>query len=116
MHAIHPRADRRDTARASDDEDPEMSSSDTPGFFDFCRARIDELLDHHADMGIVERTIDDANALDREEKDALWLWASERRHRIISGGANRPVIGSTARTDAGEPKDDLRYGEGAGHD
>jgi hypothetical protein len=36
--------------------------------FDGCRARVDELLD--------------ACVLDRDEKDALWLWASGRRERL----------------------------------
>jgi hypothetical protein len=31
-------------------------------------------------MGLVERTID-ASALDRDEKDALWLWSRGRRPR-----------------------------------
>ncbi len=68
-----------------------MSSTDVPVLFDGCRARVDELLDAHADMGVVERAID-ASALNGEEKDALWLWASGRRDRLIShGGRPQPA-------------------------
>jgi len=65
------------------------SGIDAPVLFDGCRARVDELLDAHADMGAVERTIDDT-ALGREEKDALWLWARGRRDRLISEGRPWP--------------------------
>jgi hypothetical protein len=34
---------------------------------------------------------------EREDKDALWLWASARRDRRISGTSEHPIIGSTAR-------------------
>lgn len=69
-----------------------MSSANAPAVFDGCRASVDELLDAGVDMGVVERTIDDY-ALDREEKDALWLWASGRRDRLIGGGGRpQPAI------------------------
>jgi hypothetical protein len=69
-----------------------MSSSDAPVLFDGCRARVDDLLDAHADMGVVERAID-ASALGREEKDALWLWASGRRAGLVGdGGRPEPAM------------------------
>lgn len=48
--------------------------------FDGYRAWIDELLDARADMELIERAIDGC-VLDRDEKDALWLWASGRGDR-----------------------------------
>lgn len=93
-----------------------MSSPAAPVYFDCCRAQIDELLHAHADMGVVERTIDDTYALDREEKDALWVWAAGRRDRLVSDASDCPTIGSTVRIGAGDPTDDLRYPRGAGHD
>lgn len=65
-----------------------MTRASAPAFFDGCRARVDELLDAHADIGVVELTID-AYALDRDAKDALWLWVYGRRARRISHG-DRP--------------------------
>ncbi len=62
-----------------------MTHTSAPAFFDGCRARVDELLDAHVDMGVVEHTID-AYALDRDAKDALWLWVYGRRARLISHG------------------------------
>jgi hypothetical protein len=54
-----------------------MTTTGIPVAFDGCRARVDELLDARADMEAVERAID-VCVLDRDEKDALWLWASGR--------------------------------------
>jgi hypothetical protein len=93
-----------------------MTSAAAAAVFDNCRARIDELLDSHADMGVVEHAIDAAYALDGEEKDALWLWACGRRDRLVSGAAEPPIIGSTAATEAGDPEDSADYPRGAGHD
>jgi hypothetical protein len=62
--------------------------------FDGCRDRVGELLDARADMGVVERTID-AYALDRDEKDALWLWSrgrTPRGHARHAGGLQRSVL------------------------
>jgi hypothetical protein len=67
--------------------------------FDGCRQRVDELLDAHVDIGVVEVTID-AFALSREEKDALWLWASGQRDRLISSGGGRPRSAISAAADA----------------
>lgn len=93
-----------------------MSRTAAPGVFDCCRARIGELLDGDADMVVVEHTIAAAYGLDGEEKDALWLWASGQRERLISGAPEPPIIGSTAATEAGDPSDTLDYLKGAGHD
>jgi hypothetical protein len=41
-------------------------------------------------MGVVETAID-AYALDRDEKDALWLWSYGRRARNASG-RQRPAM------------------------
>jgi len=93
-----------------------MSSTAAPAAFDCCRARIGELLHYDADMVVVEHTIAAASALDAEEKDALWLWASGQRDRLSSGALEPPIIGSTAVTEAGDPSDTLDYAKGAGHD
>ncbi|HEX8154494.1 MAG TPA: hypothetical protein VF698_15275 [Thermoanaerobaculia bacterium] len=92
-----------------------MSSTVAPVVFDSCRSRVDELLDANAPMGVVERMIE-ACALDREDRDALWLWASGRRDRLIGGASDCPIIGSTASTEAGDPRDTAGYPKGAGHD
>jgi hypothetical protein len=68
-----------------------MTTTGAPIRFDGCRARVDELLDAHADMELVERTID-ACVLDRDEKDALWLWASGRHDRL----KRRPSLHATS--------------------
>jgi len=57
-----------------------MSAAHGPVFFDCCRAAIAELIETDAGMDVVECTID-AYALERDEKDALWLWAAGRRTR-----------------------------------
>jgi hypothetical protein len=93
-----------------------MSGTAAPAAFDCYRARIGELLDGHADMVVVEHAIAAAYALDGEEKDALWLWASGRRDRRCSGAPEPPIIGSTAATEARDPNDILDYPKGAGHD
>jgi hypothetical protein len=93
-----------------------MSRTAAPATYDCCRARIGELLDCHADMVVVEHTIAAANALDSEEKDALWLWASGRRDRLSSSAPEPPIIGRTAATEAGDPSDTLDYPKGVGHD
>jgi hypothetical protein len=93
-----------------------MSSAAQAAFFDRWRAWIDELLDEHADMGVVEHAIDAAHALDGEEKDALWLWANGRRERIITGALERPIIGSTASARAGERTDIFGYPKGSERD
>jgi hypothetical protein len=49
-------------------------------FFDCCRAGVAELLHARADFDVVEGTID-SYALDRDQKDALWLWASAAASR-----------------------------------
>jgi hypothetical protein len=84
-----------------------MTTAATAVFFDRWRTRIEQLLHEQADMGVVEHAIDAAYALDGEEKDALWLWAHWRRDRLASGAPERPIIGSTARTEAADPADDL---------
>ncbi|CAN5461541.1 hypothetical protein BH20ACT17_BH20ACT17_00250 [soil metagenome] len=64
----------------------------TGSYFDRCRVGVDELLDARTDMRAIEGTIDDY-ALDEEEKDALWLWASGRRSRHVSVASERPIVG-----------------------
>jgi hypothetical protein len=62
--------------------------------FDGCRERVDDLLDANADRRLVDSTID-AYALDRDEKDALWLWSHGRRPRgqaRAAGSRRRPAI------------------------
>jgi hypothetical protein len=67
-----------------------MTATNPPPLFDCCRAGVAELLDAHADFDVVERTID-TYALGREEKDALWLWASARR-RPVAAPDRRPAV------------------------
>lgn len=92
-----------------------MSSTVAPVVFDGYRSWVDELLAENVPMGVIEQMID-ACALERENRDALWLWASGRRDRLISGASHARIIGSTAPTEAGEPHDTLGYPKGAGHD
>lgn len=57
--------------------------------FEGYRERLDDLIGVDTDIDDVERTIE-GYALDRENKAALWLWATarrERRHRRASGDA-----------------------------
>lgn len=71
-----------------------MSSTKATAVFDGCRDRVDELLEANADMRVVDSTID-AYALDRDEKDALWLWSHGCRPRgraRTAGGRRRPAI------------------------
>ena len=75
-----------------------MHVSTTTSYFDRCRVGIDELLDAHTNMRAIECTIDDY-ALDGEEKDALWLWASGRRHRLASDASDRLILGRGAAHD-----------------
>ena len=58
-----------------------MTTTGAPPAFDGCRERLDELVRARGDMDAVERVID-SYALDRDLKDALWLWASGRRDRL----------------------------------
>ncbi|MEA2127378.1 MAG: hypothetical protein QOJ85_269 [Solirubrobacteraceae bacterium] len=76
-----------------------MTTTVAPPAFDGCREQLDELVRGRADMDAVERVID-AFALDRDSKDALWLWASGRRDRL----ARQP---SRPATSNGERHDDL---------
>jgi hypothetical protein len=55
-----------------------VSSRKATAVFNGCRDRVDKLLDANADRRVVDSTID-AYALDRDEKDALWLWSHGRR-------------------------------------
>jgi hypothetical protein len=92
-----------------------MSSTVAPVVFDGYRSWVDELLAKNVPMGVVEHMID-ACALEREDRDALWLWASGRRDRLISGAPQTWIIGSTVPAEAGEQHDTLGYPKGAGHD
>jgi hypothetical protein len=75
-----------------------MSTMDTEALFDRCRTGVAELLDAGAGMRVVERAIEDC-ALDGDEKDALWLWASGRRHRRMSDRFGRQIVGGHARAE-----------------
>ena len=80
IHPVHPRASGR--------------SSKATAVFDGCLDRVGKLLDANADMRVVERTID-AYALDRDEKDALWLWSDGQRprgHGRRGGGRHRSAM------------------------
>jgi hypothetical protein len=83
--------------------------------FDGWRSRVDELLAARVPMSVVECMID-AYALDREAKDALWLWASARRDRLKSGASEHLNIAGTARTQVADALDTPGYPMGAGHD
>lgn len=50
-----------------------MSTADAPLVFDCCRDAVTELVEAGADLDVVERAIE-TYGLDRDEKDALWLW------------------------------------------
>jgi len=68
-----------------------VRNSKATAVFDGCRDRVGKLLDAHADMGVVESAID-ASALDRDEKDALWLWSHGRTPRSQARGRRRSAI------------------------
>jgi len=74
-----------------------MSAAHGPVFFDCCRAAITELIEADAGMDVVECTID-AYALDRDEEDALWLWAAGRRTRSPRRAVNVSFSRRTPRT------------------
>ncbi|MHB8658033.1 MAG: hypothetical protein ACYC91_08780 [Solirubrobacteraceae bacterium] len=59
------------------------TSADALVFFDSCRAGVVELLELGAGMDVIEHTIE-AYPLDRDAKDALWLWAIARPTRPAS--------------------------------
>ena len=71
-----------------------MSRIDAPSFFDCCRAAIAELLDADAGMDVIQRAID-AYALDREQQDALWLWAIGRPTGASTFAPDRPFVART---------------------
>lgn len=80
-----------------------------PALYETCRARLECLLDVAGDIDDVERTIE-GYALDRENKAALWLWATARRAQPTSAsvrtsvGAQVPpalAIGSGGRDEQG---------------
>ena len=104
------------TGRRWTSETKPTTRSPVAAVFDRWRARIDDLLAGHADMGVVEHAIAAADALDGEEKDALWLWASGRRDRHLNGAPHPPLIGGTAATEAGDPRTTPVCPNGAGHD
>ena len=55
------------------------------------RARVDEMLEAHAGMDVVERAIE-ASPLPSEEKSVVWLWAWSRRHPA-SAPSRGPIRG-----------------------
>lgn len=75
-----------------------MSTTNTPAFFDCCRAGVAELIDAHAGMDVIERTVD-AYALGREEKDALWLWARGQHDRLSGDRFDRQTVTRQARAE-----------------
>ena len=68
-----------------------MSAAEIPASFLACRAGVCELLAAGVEMAEVERTID-AYPLERDQKDALWLWAIVRREQPLHVGAYHPII------------------------
>lgn len=89
-----------------------MSSSDLPAPFVSCRARIRELLAAGVDMSEVERTIE-AESLDRDEQDALWLWAIGQRG-LCASRTYDPINGRGS-THPRRPSNDNVL-KGTGHD
>lgn len=68
-----------------------MSATEIPASFLSCRAGVCELLVAGVPMAEVERTID-AYPLERDHKDALWLWAIGRREQPLHVGAYHPIL------------------------
>ncbi len=94
--------------------EPAMTRADTPAFFDCCCAGAAELLDAGAGMDVIQATIE-AYALDREEKDALWLWAHGRHDRLIGDRLDRQIVGRHSCGELGtESRPDIR--KRVGHD
>ncbi len=72
-----------------------MSSTDALAFFHHCCAGVHTLLLADVEMAVVEQTID-GYTLDREEKDAVWLWASARRDHLVINGSGSLLVGRAA--------------------
>lgn len=72
-------------------------------FFDCCRDAITELVEAGADVDAVERAIE-TYGLDRDEKDALWLWLwGLSRPKRSAAGASFATSGTTGvARDAGK--------------
>jgi hypothetical protein len=85
------RARRCADAHATTNPAAPMSATEIPDPFLSCRAGVGELLAGGVPMAEVERTID-AYPLDRDQKDALWLWAIGRREQPLHVGAYHPII------------------------
>jgi hypothetical protein len=77
---------------------PNPQDPSDPLCFDSCRAAITALLELDPRTEVVEHTIE-AYPLDREAKDALWLWAVGRRT-----GAARSSVGFRSLPDTSRPR------------
>lgn len=77
-----------------------MSTVDAPPVFDCCRDAVTELVEAGADVDVVERAIE-TYALDRDEKDALWLWLWGLRRPTRSAARARFATSGTT----GVPRD-----------
>lgn len=67
--------------------------------FDCCRDAITELVEAGADVDTVEQAIE-TYGLDRDEKDALWLWLWELSRKRSAAKARFATSGTT-----GVPRD-----------
>lgn len=56
-----------------------MTASTAPGLYDSCRATLDAMMHAGASVQALERAIE-AFPVDREERSALWLWATASAH------------------------------------
>lgn len=74
-----------------------MSASDIPASFLSCQAGVRELLAGGVDIAEVERT-SDAYPLERDDKDAWWLWAVGGRERPGSDTSDHPLTAGAQRT------------------
>jgi hypothetical protein len=92
-----------------------MSTTDSPASFLSSRTGVRELLAAGADMAAVERAIE-ADTLDRDQKDALWLWAIGQRARTLGAGGTSPQHRPTrhAPTKAAERPPRREPGRGPG--
>lgn len=92
-----------------------MSASDITASFPSCQAGIRELLESGIHIAEVERTID-AYPLEREHKDALWLWAVGGRERPGSDTSDHPLTAAALGTAPAANRHRARLEGVAGYD
>ena len=92
-----------------------MSAGDITASFLSCQAGVRELLVDGVDIVEVERTID-AYPLERDHKDALWLWAVGGRERPGSDTSDHPLTAGAQRTTPRTDRHRARLEGVAGHD